>query len=280
MPELPEVEMVVRHLDKLLAGRRIEQARLLRPRLAPDLSARQFAARLKGAEVRRVWRRGKHILADLSNGRTWITHLRMSGRFIRLEPAGVLNAEPVPFTHATFRLDDGSMLLFTDQRHFGLMMVVETADLGQLASLQRLAPEPFDPEFSVDYLVERCGRSRQAIKLLLLDQSKVVGLGNIYAAEALHRAAIDPRLVAASLTRPRLARLHQEIREVLREAIEVGSTLNTDPREVYGRYGGGAFEENWRVYSREGAICFSCGDVVRRFTQGGRSTYYCPGCQR
>lgn len=279
MPELPEVEMVVRHLDKLLAGRRIEQARLLRPRLVPDLSPRQFSTRLKGAEVRRVWRRGKHILADLSNGRTWITHLRMSGRFIRIEP-GDLNTEPVAFTHASFRLDDGSTLLFTDQRHFGLMMVVETKELGRLESLSKLAPEPFDPAFSVDYLIDRCGRSRQAIKLLLLDQSKVVGLGNIYAAESLHRAAIDPRLVAAAIDRPRVERLHREILEVLSEAIEVGSTLNTDPREVYGRYGGGAFEDNWRVYGREGAPCFTCGDLVQRLTQGGRSTYYCSGCQK
>jgi formamidopyrimidine-DNA glycosylase len=105
-------------------------------------------------------------------------------------------------------------------------------------------------------------------------------LGNIYAAEALYRAGIDPWLAAERLTRPRLARLHGEIVEVLREAIEVGSTLNTDPREVYGRYGNGAFEENWRVYDREGQPCRECGEMVRRFTQGGRSTYYCGVCQR
>lgn len=280
MPELPEVEMVVRHLGSLLAGKRIAQARLLRPRLAPDLTPRQFAQRLRGAEIRAVVRRGKHILTHLGNGWTWITHLRMSGRFLLLEAGIDPEAEGLKFVHATFRLDDERQLIFTDQRHFGLMMVVETGSLGELESLRSLGPEPFDPAFSVDYLAERCQGSRQAIKLLLLDQTKVVGLGNIYAAEALHRAGIDPRLAAERLTRPRLARLHAEIVGVLREAIEVGSTLNTDPREVYGRYGNGAFEENWRVYDREGQPCRKCGDLVRRFTQGGRSTYYCGVCQR
>jgi formamidopyrimidine-DNA glycosylase len=280
MPELPEVEMVVRHLRKLLDGRRIEQARLLRPRLAPELTPRQFALRLRGAGIGEVTRRGKHILVELRNGWTWITHLRMSGRFLLLEPGLDPEVEGIRFTHATFRLDDERQLIFTDQRHFGLMMVVETERLGEVESLRMLGPEPFDPAFSADYLLERCRGSRQAIKLLLLDQSKVVGLGNIYAAEALFRAGIDPRLAAGGLTRRRVARLHGEVIEVLREAIEAGSTLNTDPREVYGRYGNGAYEENWRVYDREGQPCQNCGELVRRFTQGGRSTYYCGVCQR
>lgn len=272
--------MVVRHLRRLLAGRRIEQARLLRPRLVPDLTPRQFALRLRGAGIDKVGRRGKHIVIELGNGWTWITHLRMSGRFQLLEAALDPEAEGIRFTHATFRLDDERQLIFSDQRHFGLMMVVETARLGEVASLRELGPEPFDADFSCDYLESRCRESRQAIKLLLLDQSKVVGLGNIYAAEALFRAGIDPRLAAGGLTRRRLVRLHREIVEVLREAIEVGSTLNTDPQEVYGRYGNGAFEDNWRVYDREGEPCRKCGELVRRFTQGGRSTYFCEVCQR
>ncbi|MFZ4984969.1 MAG: bifunctional DNA-formamidopyrimidine glycosylase/DNA-(apurinic or apyrimidinic site) lyase [Blastocatellia bacterium] len=276
MPELPEVEMVVRHLRRLLEGRRIERARLLRARLAPDLTPRQFAARLRGAEIAEVGRRGKHILVQVGGGWTWVIHLRMSGRFLLAEK----EMELPPFTHATFELDNGWHLLFTDQRHFGLMMVVRTAELEGVEALRRLGPEPFDDGFSVEYLSARCERSRQPIKLLLLDQSKVVGLGNIYAAEALHRAGIDPRLEARQLSPRRLTRLHAEIREVLREAIEAGSTLNTDPREVYGRYGSGAFEENWRVYDREGDPCPGCGEAVQRFTQGGRSTYYCAVCQQ
>jgi len=268
--------MVVRHLGRLLRGRRIERACLLRPRLAPDLTPRQFAARLRRAKVEEVRRRGKHILVDLVNGWTWIIHLRMSGRFLLFDGMG----EAAPFTHATFELDNGWRLHFTDQRHFGLMMVVRTTEVEMVESLRRLGPEPFDEAFSVEYLAGRCRRSRQPIKLLLLDQTKVVGLGNIYAAEALHRAGIDPRRLAEDLTRTRLTRLHAEIREVLREAIEAGSTLNTDPREVYGRYGNGAFEDNWRVYDREGKPCAGCGELVQRLNQGGRSTYFCAVCQR
>ncbi|NBO64371.1 MAG: bifunctional DNA-formamidopyrimidine glycosylase/DNA-(apurinic or apyrimidinic site) lyase [Acidobacteria bacterium] len=276
MPELPEVEMVVRHLRSLLLGRRIVRARLLRPRLAPGLSPRQFGARLRGGKIGRVERRGKHIVIDLDNGWTWVTHLRMSGRFL------LSGIEPVefPFTHATFDLDSGRRLLFTDQRHFGLMMVVRRAELESVDALRRLGPEPFDEAFSVEYLKLKCHQCRQPIKLFLLDQTKVVGLGNIYAAEALHRAAIDPRRTAASLTPSQLERLQAEIRKVLHEAIEVGSTLNTDPQEIYGRYGSGAFEDNWRVYDREGEACLSCAAKVERIAQGGRSTYFCPACQR
>lgn len=276
MPELPEVEMVVRHLRALMAGKRLEKARLVRPGLAPGLTPRQFAGRLRGASILDVARRGKHILAHLSNGHTWITHLRMTGRFLYVEA----ESEPIPHTHAIFWLDDGKKLLFVDQRHFGLMMVVKTSEWEDVEALSKLAPEPFDPAFTADYLLAQCRRSRQAIKVVLLDQTRIVGLGNIYAAEALHRAGIDPRMPAERLSPPRAVRLREEIVAVLGEAIEAGSTLNTDPREVYGRYGGGAFEDNWRVYDREGDPCFACGSAIQRFTQGGRSTYYCPRCQK
>ena len=275
MPELPEVEMVARHLRALIAGRTIAKAQLLRAKLAPDTSPRQFAAWLKGARVEDVTRRGKHILARLSNNRTWITHLRMTGRFIHVDADEV---HP-PHTHAAFWLDNGRKLLFADQRHFGMMLVVKNSELNSVSHLSKLAPEPFDPTFTVAYLHEKLQRSKQAIKLFLLDQTKVVGLGNIYAAEALHRAKINPQLSANQLSLPRTEALHQQIVAVLSEAIEAGSTLETDPREVYGRYGDGAYEDSWRVYEREGQPCLSCGSAIQRLAQGGRSTYFCPRCQ-
>ncbi|MGH9800906.1 MAG: DNA-formamidopyrimidine glycosylase family protein, partial [Blastocatellia bacterium] len=139
MPELPEVEMVARHLRGLIAGRTITKAQLLRAKLAPENSPRQFAACLKGARVEEVTRRGKHILAHLSNKRTWITHLRMTGRFVY----GGVDDAPPPHTHAAFWLDNGRKLLFADQRHFGMMMVVKTAELDSVSHLSKLAPEPF-----------------------------------------------------------------------------------------------------------------------------------------
>ncbi|MGE0885569.1 MAG: bifunctional DNA-formamidopyrimidine glycosylase/DNA-(apurinic or apyrimidinic site) lyase [Blastocatellales bacterium] len=275
MPELPEVEMVARHLRALIAGRTFVKAQLLRAGLAPDNPPRQFAQWLKNARVEEVGRRGKHILAHLSNGRTWITHLRMTGRFVHLAN----DEKHPPHTHAIFWLDNGRKLLFADQRHFGMMMLVGRDKLGEVEHLRKLAPEPFDPAFTADYLFEALKRSKQAIKLFLLDQTRVVGLGNIYAAEALHRAKINPQLPACNLSKPRAKLLHREIVAVLAEAIEAGSTLETDPREVYGRYGDGAYEDSWRVYEREGLPCLNCGSPIRRLAQGGRSTYFCPRCQ-
>lgn len=276
MPELPEVEMVARHLRALIAGRTIAKARLLRAGLAPENSARQFAAWLKNARVEEVTRRGKHILANLSNRKTWITHLRMTGRFVHMDA----DEMPPPHTHAAFWLDNGRKLLFADQRHFGMMMVVKTLELDSVSHLSKLAPEPFDPAFTAGYLHDALKRSKQAIKLFLLDQTRVVGLGNIYAAEALHRAKINPQLPANQLSKSRTEALHREVVAVLTEAIEAGSALETDPREVYGRYGDGASEDSWLVYEREGLPCLNCGSAIRRLAQGGRSTYFCPRCQK
>jgi len=276
MPELPEVEMVVRGLREVLSGRRIIKARLHRPGLAPDNPPRQFVAWLRGATVESVARRGKHILIHLSSGRTLITHLRMTGRFFHLDQG----SELLPHTHAEFILDNEKRLLFTDQRHFGMMMVVTTSDLEKVRHLEKLAPEPFDGDFTDAYLINMLKRSRQPIKVFLLDQTRVTGLGNIYACEALHRAGIDPRRQANRISAARAGDLRRHIVDVLREAIDSATNLATDPREVYGRYGAGAFEDNWRVYGREGAGCLNCSTPIRRIVQATRSTFYCPSCQK
>lgn len=276
MPELPEVEMVARHLRALLAGKTVRKAQLLQPGIAPEHPPRQFAQWLRGARVETVARRGKHILTHLSNGRTLMTHLRMTGRFLYV----AADAELEPHTHAVFWLDDGQKLLYSDVRRFGRLQIVKTAELDETKALRQLAPEPFDPAFTPEYLFRALKRSRQPIKLFLLDQTRVVGLGNIYAAEALHRAGINPQLPAQQLSRPRTDRLHTEIVAVLNDAIAYESTLNTDPRDLDASYTGGTYESLTRVYDRAGQPCLTCGTLVRRFTQGARSTYYCPRCQR
>lgn len=276
MPELPEVEMVTRHLRNLVTGRTVVRAQLLRPGLAPESTLRQFALRLKGGRIREVARRGKHILMHFDNEHTLVTHLRMTGRFCYLE-----ELDPdVPHTHAVFWLDNGRRLTFTDQRHFAMMMITPTAKLHAVPHLSKLAPEPFSPEFTPDLLHATLRRTRLPLKLALLDQTKVLGLGNIYASEALHRAGINPKLAANRLSAERAARLHREILNVLGEAIALGSTLNTDPQQPDVSYTGGAYERMARVYERAGEPCLTCGTIIRRFTQGARSTYYCPRCQR
>jgi formamidopyrimidine-DNA glycosylase len=276
MPELPEVEMVARHLRSLITGRTILKAQLLRPGLAPENSPRQFAAVLRQAAVDDVGRRGKHILIHLSNARTLIVHLRMTGRFLYLNE-GAVNPK---HTHALFLLDNQKKLAFIDQRHFGMMLIARTAELGQVKPLKKLAPEPFSAEFTPAYLYDTLQQSDQPIKLLLLDQTKVLGLGNIYAAEALHRAGINPKLPARRLSGPRAAVLHREILSILTEAIASNSTLNTDPKEIDASYTSGLYESLTRVYEREGRPCYTCSTPIRRFMQGARSTWYCPKCQR
>jgi formamidopyrimidine-DNA glycosylase len=274
MPELPEVEIVTRRLNRLLKGKVFIAAKLLKPRLSPVNSPRQFSSWLRGARVEDVKRRGKYILMHLSNGRTMLSHLRMTGRFIYLDR----DAAETPHTRAVFLLDDGKKLLFDDVRQFGVMAVVRTAELDQFKYLRKLAPEPFSEEFSTDYLYGILKRSSQPIKLALLNQEKIVGLGNIYASEALHRARINPRLPANRLSKPRAESLLREIKAVLAEAIANDGTFDLKTGDLDASYG--RYEAITRVYEREGLPCFTCRTPIRRFTQGGRSTYYCPKCQR
>jgi len=273
MPELPEVEHVARSLNALVSGRKIVAAKLLRDRLAPDISTAAFARRLKNSTINFIHRRGKHILFDLSGGNTLITHLRMTGSFSLLTPD---SADP-KFTHAVFFLDNDSRLVFSDQRHFGLMKVVKTAELFEAPELKRLAPEPFSDEFSVAYVSEILRRSKRPIKEILLDQTKFCGLGNIYAAESLFLAGIDPRTISSALSPLRAAKIRETARQVLAEAIEYSESINTDAKDIERSYFG---DSGWRVYDREGEECITCNSRIKRIKQGGRSTFYCSKCQR
>lgn len=276
MPELPEVELVARSLDRLVSGHVFASAKLLRPGLAPENTPREFARRLRGARVERVGRRGKHILAEFDNGQVLITHLRMTGRFLLLAPGRTLPKH----THALFTLGEGRRLAFTDQRHFGLMKVVSAEDLAETRELRGLAPEPFSEEFTPDYLAAVLARTRRALKDVLLDQTKVTGLGNIYAAEVLHLARVNPFSNASHVQRRQVTRLHRAILEVLGEALAHGSTMNVDPENIDGSYfGGGGYNRRWRVYDREGEPCHKCKDPIRRVAHAGRSTYFCGRCQ-
>jgi formamidopyrimidine-DNA glycosylase len=276
MPELPEVELVVRFLRKLLIGRRIRKAELVRPRLAPHSTAEDFALAIADARIDLIDRRGKHILFRFDNDRTLVTHLRMSGRFM------LLNAEDEDprFAHAIFYFENGQRLVFQDQRHFGFMRVARTNDVSDLPEIKKLGPEPLSDTFSEEYFYGSLRTSGRTIKEFLLDQSRVSGLGNIYASEALFLARIHPGKRANMISRPRTARLHQAVRDILMEAIDAGSTLNANPTDSDSAYYRGEYERYWRVYDREGLDCDICDTSIRRVKQAGRSTFYCPGCQK
>jgi formamidopyrimidine-DNA glycosylase len=276
MPELPEVELVARSLDRLTRNRRIVAAELLRARLAPETPPAEFAEKLKNAGIKRVHRRGKHILFDLDVGRTLLTHLRMSGRF-QLLP---VEREAPKFTHAVFYLDDERRLVFSDQRHFGLMKIIDTENLNEAKEIKRLAPEPFSEEFDRAYFLSALRASKKSLKEFLLDQTKVVGLGNIYAAEAMFLARVNPFAPAREISARKAGVLFEKILSVLNESIAHGSTLNVDPENIDGSYYGGGFEDRWHVYDRENEPCPNCARPIKRLRQAGRSTYFCPRCQR
>lgn len=276
MPELPEVELVARALERSVSGARFESAKLIRPGLAPDTTPREFARRLRGARVSGVGRRGKHILTTFENGETLITHLRMTGSFRIVRPRAALPKH----THALFNLEDGRRLAFTDQRHFGLMKLARTSELQEVKELRSLAPEPFSEEFTDKYLAGVFARTRRALKDVLLDQTKVTGLGNIYAAEALFVARVHPFLLASDFPRRRVARLRAAIVNVLGEAVAHGASLNVNLEDVDASFYGGGDAHRWRVYDREGEPCADCRASIKRVTHAGRSTYFCPRCQK
>ncbi|MEO6335131.1 MAG: bifunctional DNA-formamidopyrimidine glycosylase/DNA-(apurinic or apyrimidinic site) lyase [Pyrinomonadaceae bacterium] len=276
MPELPEVEIVARSLDSFVKKRRIVTAELIRQRLAPDTTPDQFSQRLEGASINFVHRRGKHVLFDLDNGRTLITHLRMSGKFMLLNS----EAENPKFTHAILQFEDGERLIFQDQRHFGLMKVVETDVLNEAREIKKLAPEPLTDDFSYEYLRTTLLTSKRSLKEFLLDQTKVCGLGNIYAAEAMFLSRANPRTLAAKLSKPKTLALFENIRLVLSAAVELGSAMPVVPHNIGGSIYGTDSEWQWRVYDREDSPCIECKSPIVRIVQGGRSTYFCRKCQR
>ena len=276
MPELPEVEHVVRALRRAIVGRQIVASQIKLPKLITPLKPAQFNRKIKGVRIEAINRRGKFILIELNSDRVLAVHLRMTGKFL------YLNAEDdLPkHSHAIFYLDNERRLIFRDQRQFGVMKLVARARLAKTKGIRELAPEPLSDDFSPAYLRDIIARSRRSLKTLLLDQTKVLGLGNIYAAEALFRAGINPFKVGAQLSSPRVKRLHQAIREVLSDAITDSSTSRINLEHPNGFSYGEAFERFSQVYEREGEPCFKCGARIRRITHGGRSTYWCPRCQR
>lgn len=283
MPELPEVEVLVRHLRPLLKQQTIRGSEVLREKVLRPTSVRRFTSALDGARFVDLSRRGKYLLFTLcplgqNTPFALLGHLGMTGRMY-LQPA----KQPLP-KHAAVVLFLGRRnFVFEDTRYFGRLTL-------DVSPLEQLGPEPLDGGFTVDQLANALRRSSQAIKVKLLDQSLVAGVGNIYASEALFRAGISPRRTAKRLSREAVMRLWRSVREVLAEAIDCGSTIpldygGTGKRDGLFYFGRAAsapdyYAERLRVYDREGEPCPRCGQAIKRLVQAARSTFYCPRCQR
>jgi formamidopyrimidine-DNA glycosylase len=282
VPELPEVEVLVRHLAPLLQKKIVRDVEVRRARVIAPTSTRKLKTSLRAAEFIDLTRRGKFLLFTLrapnkTEALKLLGHLGMTGRMYLLP-----SRNPLP-KHAAVILNLGNEnFVFEDTRYFGRFTLDRSA-------LEKLGPEPLEEEFSTDYFASGLSKSRQPIKVKLLDQSLVAGIGNIYASEALFRAGISPRVSARKLKLGQIERLRRSIQDVLTEAIEFGSTTPLDYpgselRDGLFYFGSAdasdSHQERLRVYDRERQPCLVCCTAIRRIVQAARSTFYCPNCQR
>jgi len=293
MPELPEVETVRRGLQPVMEGAKILGAEARRKDLRFPFQ-KDFVARLTGQTVTGLGRRAKYLLADLASGDVLLMHLGMSGSFRiqRIEQTHTPGAFRHPrdkngaHDHVVFHMSSGADVIFNDPRRFGYMKIIPRASLEAEPLLKGLGPEPLGNAFDARLLAQSCAGKNTSLKAALLDQRVVAGLGNIYVCEALYRAHLSPRRRASTLAEKKGAptdhakRLIDAIHAVLNQAIEAGGSSLRDHRQTSGELG--YFQHSFRVYDREGESCgtVGCGGIIRRFTQNGRSTFWCPKCQK
>ena len=290
MPELPEVETVRLGLEPALEGHRLAKVAARRGDLRAPFPPR-FADRLSGRRVRTIRRRAKYLLLDLDDGETLVIHLGMSGRFTihgarATRPGRFHNKAPNDGSgagkhdHVMFETEEGTRIVFTDHRRFGLMTIVDTNGLEADPLFADLGPEPLDDAFTPQVLGDALRGKKTPIKSALLDQRVVAGLGNIYVCEALFRARISPKRLAKTVAGVRAERLVPAIKAVLTEAIAAGGSTLRDYAHTDGELG--YFQHRFAVYDREGQACPApdCSGRIKRIVQSGRSTFYCPSCQR
>ncbi len=288
MPELPEVETVRRGLAPAMEGARLAKVEVRDRRLRWPI-ARDFEKRLTGQTVEGLGRRAKYLLADLSSGEVLVMHLGMSGSFRVGKDAkpGVYYHEKSKSTahdHVVFHMSNGATVTFNDPRRFGSMKLVKRANFDSEPLLRGLGPEPLGNAFDPAMLARACQAKKTSLKAALLDQRVVAGLGNIYVCEALYRARLSPKRQASTITdrsggpNARAASLVDAIKAVLQDAIAAGGSSLRDHRRTDGALGD--FQHNFQVYDRDGATCPNCKGKIKRIVQNGRSTFYCPSCQK
>jgi formamidopyrimidine-DNA glycosylase len=293
MPELPEVETVRRGLAPVMEGARFVEVVANRGDLRWPLP-KDFVQRLKGQTVSGLGRRAKYLLADLSSGDVLVMHLGMSGSFRVEQDSGVVTpgayyhdrSKDLAHDHVVFRMSSGATIRFNDPRRFGSMKLVARTKLDEEPLLRALGPEPLGNEFDAGMLAAACRGKNTSLKAALLDQTVVAGLGNIYVCEAFSRALLSPKRKASTIANrngtpnDRAVRLIDAIKKVLQEAIEAGGSSLRDHRRTDGELG--MFQHNFRVYDREGKPCptHGCKGTIKRIVQNGRSTFFCPACQK
>lgn len=275
MPEMPEVEIIRRYLDKKLRGRRIESLDIFLPRQIKYPTVDAYKAMCTRQKIANVNRRGKYLLVELSNQVELVFHLRMTGRLVYHERE---DENHDAHTRVLYHLDGGSVLVFGDTRTFGALYALQNSDeRWRIHGLDTLGPEPLTEEFSAGYLWERTRHSRAPIKSFLLNQMMIAGIGNIYADEALFLAKIHPLTQANALTQAECEALHLAVDQVIADGIRDGGTTFRDYQNGEGKQG--LHQEHLYVYHREGESCRRCGTKIKKIKVGGRGTHFCPHCQ-
>lgn len=285
MPELPEVETIKRSLQKAIVGKKIKSVEVLLLKVFQGNKAG-----ILGKTIEEVERRGKILIIRLSGDKNLLIHFKLTGQLVWVPKAGerVALGHPIPFagselpaktTHVIFDIDGGK-LFYNDLRQFGWIKVVSSEQILETSEIAKLGPEPFDKEFTTDYLKQIFSKTSKPIKLVLMDQEKIAGIGNIYANEALWEAGIDPRREAKNLKTEELKKLRKSIIKVLEDGLKYGGSSAADEAYIKPTGEKGSYQEHFRVYQREGQKCLKCGGVVKRIELGGRGTFFCSRCQK
>lgn len=272
MPELPEVETIKRYLEKVIVGKKITAVEVL--------SKKQFLGKAKdiiGAKIIGLERRAKYLIVKLSNRKNLLIHLKLTGQLVWTPGA---NADlPGKTTRIIIRFDKGT-LFFNDMRKFGWLKITRSAKCKVQSELEKLGPEPFSKDFNESYLKNIFSKTARPIKLVLLDQEKIAGIGNIYANEALFETKINPQKPAKTLNQKEISRLKQAIVYVLKQGIKYGGSSAADEAYIKPDGSRGNYQQHFLVYQKQGQKCPKCSTVIKRVNLGGRGTFFCPACQR
>ena len=286
MPELPEVETIVRGLDSVLPNLTIKDIEINKPKMWQGLGSYQ----LIGKTIEHVRRISKMVIIQFSGELTLVTHLKMTGQLIFEDKKGqkiagghpddqFMVSQPSKYTHIIYTFTNGSQLFFNDMRQFGYAKLVKTSDLSKLSQIEKRGIEPFDSAFTPDYLYQQLQKKRKSkVKQVLMDQSVISGIGNIYANESLFASGIMPNRLLAKVSKTELSRLHQQIVRILNMAVELGGTSYKDFVHHTGKKG--TMQDHLMVYHRDKLPCNKCGTIIKRMVIGGRGSFYCDKCQK
>lgn len=285
MPELPEVETIKRSLQKVIVGKKIKDVEVRKPKIFQGDKKEVIGKKIEGIE-----RKGKILIIHLSGGKNLLVHFKLTGQMVWVPKGGetVTLGHLIPFagsqlpaktTHVIFEID-GGRLFYNDLRQFGWIKVVNSDQLPVISDLAKLGPEPFDKEFTIEYLKQIFSKTAKPVKLVLMDQGKIAGVGNIYANDALFEAGIRPDKSAKQLSNLEIKKLREAIIKVLEDGLKYGGSSAADEAYIKPTGEAGEYQEHFRVYQREGEKCLKCGGAIKRIKLGGRGTFFCQGCQK